>query len=286
MAKICPNCETENPSAFSFCGKCGFQLVEEEQLSEEDKLRKKNAELQEQLELLKRNKELKKELSLTKTEVQEIAKKNLVERNPIENKVAQKIALPQSFKKSHFLYWAIPITILLLILVYILLKPKAKEITTLNQIPIEITTPKEPKRDFPNEKKVKHFIADYHGALSNREYYRLDDFYTDNVEEFFAAKNVDGKTIKIRIEKYQEQTLKTISMRYDIDWSTYTQTKINDNDVYVRFVFDYYLNTKKFGNQKYTIQHELHLNSEYKIFKIKDTSLYRRYNRQCSKDEK
>jgi molybdopterin converting factor small subunit len=61
MAKICPNCETENPSAFQFCGKCGFQLVEEEQLSEEDKLRKQLAEQKEQLELLKRNKKLEEE---------------------------------------------------------------------------------------------------------------------------------------------------------------------------------------------------------------------------------
>jgi hypothetical protein len=61
MSKICPNCETENPSAFKFCGKCGFQLVEEEQLSEADKLRKQLAEQKKQNELLERNKELEKE---------------------------------------------------------------------------------------------------------------------------------------------------------------------------------------------------------------------------------
>lgn len=58
MAKICPNCEKENPSVAKCCMFCNTQLVEAEQFSEEDKLRKQNAELKEQLELLKRNKEL------------------------------------------------------------------------------------------------------------------------------------------------------------------------------------------------------------------------------------
>ena len=62
MAKICSNCEKENPSAANFCMFCNTQLVEEDQLSEEDKLRKKNAELQEQVELLKRTKELEKKV--------------------------------------------------------------------------------------------------------------------------------------------------------------------------------------------------------------------------------
>ena len=62
MAKICPNCEKENPSAANFCMFCMTQLIEEDRLSEEDKLRKRNAELQEQLELFKRNKELEKKV--------------------------------------------------------------------------------------------------------------------------------------------------------------------------------------------------------------------------------
>jgi uncharacterized membrane protein YhaH (DUF805 family) len=62
MSKICPNCEKENPSVAKFCMFCNTQLVDVEQLSEEDKLRRKNAELQVQLELLKRNNELEKKI--------------------------------------------------------------------------------------------------------------------------------------------------------------------------------------------------------------------------------
>ena len=56
--KECPNCGEANPPKARFCMFCNTQLVEENQLTEEDKLRIRNAELQEQLELHKRNKEL------------------------------------------------------------------------------------------------------------------------------------------------------------------------------------------------------------------------------------
>lgn len=45
MAKICPNCGTENPSAANFCMKCNTKLIDEQtQLSEEDRLRIELAE--------------------------------------------------------------------------------------------------------------------------------------------------------------------------------------------------------------------------------------------------
>jgi len=66
MAKICPNCEQANPSAAKFCMNCNTQLVEEAELSAEDKLRKQLAETKEQLELVKKNKELEKKLEETK----------------------------------------------------------------------------------------------------------------------------------------------------------------------------------------------------------------------------
>lgn len=79
MAKICPNCEKENPSAANYCMFCNTQLVNNDQLTEEDKLRKKIAELEEQKELLKQSKELEKhkmekELLETKKKQEEIQK--------------------------------------------------------------------------------------------------------------------------------------------------------------------------------------------------------------------
>ena len=58
MAKICPNCKEENPSAAKFCMHCQTLLVEENQLSEADILRKQLADAKEQLEREKRIKEL------------------------------------------------------------------------------------------------------------------------------------------------------------------------------------------------------------------------------------
>jgi len=56
MAKNCPNCGLENPSIAKFCMGCNTQLVEENQLSEEDKLRIQNADLREQVQELKKQK--------------------------------------------------------------------------------------------------------------------------------------------------------------------------------------------------------------------------------------
>ena len=61
MDNICPNCKELNPKVAKFCMHCNTQLVEEEYLSEEDKLRKQIADLKEEKELLKRNKELEKD---------------------------------------------------------------------------------------------------------------------------------------------------------------------------------------------------------------------------------
>jgi uncharacterized Zn finger protein (UPF0148 family) len=56
MAKLCtnPKCEKEIPSSATFCSFCGTQQVENENLSEEEKLRKELVEMQETTQLLKK----------------------------------------------------------------------------------------------------------------------------------------------------------------------------------------------------------------------------------------
>ncbi|MDR2146275.1 MAG: hypothetical protein LBE91_07450 [Tannerella sp.] len=57
MAKICinPNCEREIPSTAVFCSFCGTQQVENENLSEEEKLHKELSETGEMIELLEKS---------------------------------------------------------------------------------------------------------------------------------------------------------------------------------------------------------------------------------------
>ena len=54
MAKVCTQCEKENPNAANVCMFCGTRFGEVENLSEEEKLRKKLAEMQGTAELLKK----------------------------------------------------------------------------------------------------------------------------------------------------------------------------------------------------------------------------------------
>ena len=55
MARVCPNCEKESPSAANFCMFCNTQFVEEEQMSEEDKLRKELSDANEVISLQKKH---------------------------------------------------------------------------------------------------------------------------------------------------------------------------------------------------------------------------------------
>jgi len=56
MAKICtnPKCEKEIPSSATFCSFCGTQQVENENLSEKERMRKEMSEMQETIALLKK----------------------------------------------------------------------------------------------------------------------------------------------------------------------------------------------------------------------------------------
>lgn len=51
--RICPNCNTENPTKATHCMKCGTLLVEEESLSVEEKLQRELSQAQDEIVLLK-----------------------------------------------------------------------------------------------------------------------------------------------------------------------------------------------------------------------------------------
>jgi hypothetical protein len=97
MAKVCPNCEKENPSAAKFCMFCNTQLVVQEALSEEDKLRKQLADAKEQLELVKEKQKLEKELQETKkAQKEEKKQENTTVSAPVIPPIPSKEQIPLS----------------------------------------------------------------------------------------------------------------------------------------------------------------------------------------------
>ena len=54
MAKVCTQCEKENPNAANVCMFCGSRFGEANDLTEEEKLRKKVEEMKETTDLLKK----------------------------------------------------------------------------------------------------------------------------------------------------------------------------------------------------------------------------------------
>lgn len=126
--------------------------------------------------------------------------------------------------------------------------------------------------DFPNEQRIKNFIENYYAVFNNRTYDKFDDFFAETVYRFFAERDIKGSTIKDIQRKYHEQTLRTKSVSSFIRWGTFEQTR-NGNDVVVSFIMDYYLNTERFGNQKYVLKVKMDINKNYKIVGINEDTL-------------
>jgi hypothetical protein len=125
------------------------------------------------------------------------------------------------------------------------------------------------------EEKIKTLINNYYTAFANREYYKLDNFFAETVVEFFAQKNVKGSTIKDGYKEYHDKILKTKSISYTIRWETFKQKQIGDGIVSVGFIMDYYLNSEKYGNQKYVLQLKIDINNDYKIVGMNEKTLER-----------
>jgi hypothetical protein len=96
MAKICPQCKRENPSAANICMFCGTKLLlEDERMSETDQLHAEIAEAKDKIaELRKQKKDLKKanaDLLLSYDALKnEKAKKSTCDNETLKNEIAEK----------------------------------------------------------------------------------------------------------------------------------------------------------------------------------------------------
>jgi hypothetical protein len=129
--------------------------------------------------------------------------------------------------------------------------------------------------DFPNERRIKDFINDYYSIFANNEYYKLDNYFAEMVPRYYKKTNVTRSEIKEGYIKYHERTLRVKSISYSVRWNTFEQTKISNDVVSVSFILDYYLNTERFGNQKYVLKIKKDINSNYKIVGISEDIIER-----------
>jgi hypothetical protein len=126
--------------------------------------------------------------------------------------------------------------------------------------------------DFPNEQQIKDFIRDYYEVLQNKEYYKITDYYAEIVPRFFKKTNVANTEIRDGQIKYHEQTLKTISVTPSVRWNTF-EIIDKGNIAEISFIMDYYLNTERYGNQKYVLKVKIDINNDYKIVGISEDRL-------------
>ena len=144
------------------------------------------------------------------------------------------------------------------------------------QKPVTQTTSQKgtsPVSIFPDEQKIKTLINNYYDAFKYRQYSKLDNYFAETVHTYFNKTNVKGSSIKDSQKNYHEKTLKTKEVSHFIYWDTFTVEKSSANVVSVSFILDYWLNTEKYGNQKYKLKIYMDINNNYRIINIQEKQL-------------
>jgi hypothetical protein len=131
--------------------------------------------------------------------------------------------------------------------------------------------------DFPNEHRIKELINNYYNVFKNKQYYKLDDFFAETVFRYFAENNVTGTSIKDRYKKYCEETLGVKTMSFSVHWQSFEQKPISNGMISISFILDYYLDSQRYGNQKYELKIDMNINKDYKIIGINEKTI-NRYN--------
>lgn len=125
-----------------------------------------------------------------------------------------------------------------------------------------------------DDQRIMDFIDAYYTMIQNMEFERIPEFFAPVVPEFFNKSFVQNDKIKDDQIKYQNETLKTISIRPEIRWNSFEITH-GDNKAHIQFFMDYYLNTQRYGNQLYVLKVNIDINEEYQIIGIHEDTLER-----------
>lgn len=200
--------------------------------------------------------------------------------SPVFNYPQPKQAKASSYKNILFIAAVVVVSITSIVAI---VNSSSKRTTTNEYIDTKkvapeevIQTPKnnegEVSNDIPKEQQIKDFIISFYQSQQNKEFDRITDFYADIVPRFYDKTNISKIEIRDGLIKYHEQTLKTISITPSFRWETFEMT--NDGDITkVSFIMDYYLNTEKFGNQKYVISVKIDIDRQFKIVGISEETL-------------
>jgi serine protease Do len=138
-----------------------------------------------------------------------------------------------------------------------------------NSVP-EISSNREISSD-----QIRKFIIDYYECLSQRNYYRLNDFYAPTLERYYTDFNLPSETAVIKASEYLNK-YKILQANVFINWETFKVNKLNDGTVKVAFNMDYVLQRVQVNKPtKFNLDINILLTTDLKIKSIFENIIFK-----------
>ena len=262
MAKLCPQCQKENPSAANVCMFCGTRLVENAEMDKVDALHKELNEAEDTIQLLK--KALDVQLKKEKNEKENKKTEEKVELSKIEGKIINK----PSINKQLVLFMIVVGILIFGFFGYKIIKLKKTDSITKT----------ESVEAFPNVEKIEKFINNYYSNIQYKRYDELSEMFAFCVDRYFSFNNIDRNTIIKDIKKYNEK-FDMYKRHWNIRWSSLEILNKNKDYVQICYLVDYSIEgIDKTKPSNFLIKMNIKLNSDYQIVSIYEVILEQKSN--------
>lgn len=287
--KICPQCETENPTKATHCMKCGTLLVDEEKLSEEEKLQRKLKEEKAEKEILiaaleaaLKNKE-KENVNVNVTPKTKSQPENISAQSANSTQVAnrkQPANDEQSRKKPKWLWFVVGgvLSLVIVVVVLVIIITSAVNKNSSNVVVVElpsadsttIETSAEPTEiDYDS---IARTVAEKYCRLSETCSPSLAyDLFEKDVERFHDLDNVSVDEVVYNFSHYDEIFGVIGKKESSVRWDTFKYERTVDGRMNIEYEEDYSIERKdKDKPSIFVLRKHIVLNRNNKIVSVRD----------------
>lgn len=286
----CPSCHKENPSAANHCMYCGTLLIEEDDLSEEEKLRSKLQEAEKENQLLKDALEAQLKTGSSKVMEQHVPQRQSVVSETVGTQLTetylgeevqeedQKIVNSASYKgwdvrKFIREYWFLLLIFLILPGLIIVLSNTQIKIPSTENVLEESTSHSEKKVEEESvEERVKSLVVKFCELTETSNRALVYELYAPFVKRYHDVYNIDVSNVADKYANYDKK-FGVYGKHSSVRWNTLTY-EIVGNMISVQYVEDYTID--RYDASKYSIfvlEKHLELDRDYHIVSVYDIQL-------------
>ncbi len=286
----CPSCQKENPSAAKHCMYCGTLLIEEENLSEEEKLRSRLQEAEKENQLLKDALEaqlktgssmvVEQHVPQNPSVVSELLGTQLKEtglgeevQEKDQEKVKSSTYTGWDVREFFRTYWLLLLIFLILPGLIIVLGNTQMNSRSTENVLEEYTSHSEKKKEEESvEERVKSFIEKYCELTETGSRALVYELYAPIVKRYHDVYNIDVSDVAEKYANYDKK-FGVYGKHSSIRWNTLSVAKVGDI-ISVQYVEDYTID--RLDDSKYSIfvlEKHLELDRDYHIVSVYDLSL-------------